>query len=269
MSHAQVAQTLAPNPAENYERYFVPAIAAPLAHELVDAAAIRPGMRVLDVACGTGIVARLAAERAGPSGSVTGLDVHPGMIAVARSVSDSALGIDWRVASADAMPFADGSFDIVMCQMGLQFVPNPLAALREMRRVLVPGGRLVFNLPGPTPPMMAALGDALARHAGSDAGHFVEHVFWMSDAVAVGEMLAAAGFHDGSVEASQVRLPLPDAEDFLWQYVHSTPLADVAASMDDDRLEAIGRDVKADWRRFVDDGRLVLDLRMLTANVQA
>jgi len=129
--------TLGANPAENYQRFFVPQIGAPVAADLLAAARLLPGERVLDVACGTGVVARLAAERVGPSGTVAGLDIHPAMLAVARSESTS--GARWYEASAESMPLADATFDVVLCQMGLQFVTDKRAALREMHRVLVPG----------------------------------------------------------------------------------------------------------------------------------
>src|SRR5512146_3463808 len=100
---------------ENYERYFVPQIGAPLAADLLEIAALRPGERVLDVACGTGVVARLAAQRVGPTGSVAGLDLNPGMLAVARSVAPSDSSIQWYESSAEAMPLSDETFDAVLC----------------------------------------------------------------------------------------------------------------------------------------------------------
>jgi ubiquinone/menaquinone biosynthesis C-methylase UbiE len=121
------------NVAENYERFFVPAIGAPVAADLIECAELRPGERVLDVACGTGVVARLAAERVGGTGAVAGLDLNPGMLAVARSVTPSDMVIDWHEASAEAMPLSDESFDVVLCQLGLQFVPD-LRGLLRLRR---------------------------------------------------------------------------------------------------------------------------------------
>ena len=95
----------------NYERFFVPAIGAPLATDLIRLAALRPGERVLDVACGTGVVARLASQQVGDTGTVTGLDVNPGMLAVARSATPPDMPIDWHEASAEAMSLPDASFD--------------------------------------------------------------------------------------------------------------------------------------------------------------
>lgn len=139
------------SPPENYERYFVPAIGEPVARDLIDRAALRAGERVLDVACGTGIVARLAAEQVGETGTVAGLDVNPGMLAVARSVTPPETSIDWHEASAEDMPLPDDVFDVVLCQMGLQFMADKPAALSEMRRVLAPGGRIILNAPGRPP----------------------------------------------------------------------------------------------------------------------
>jgi SAM-dependent methyltransferase len=162
---------------ENYERFFVPAIPAPLATELIDIAALRPGERVLDVACGTGVVARLAAERVGATGTVAGIDLNPGMLAVARSVTPPGMVIEWHQSSAEAMPLPDEAFDVVLCKMGIQFVPDKLAALREMQRVLAPGGRLIINVVGPKPRVFAILAEALAHHIKPEIGAFVDLVF--------------------------------------------------------------------------------------------
>src|SRR5712664_1454339 len=109
---------------EIYERHMVPAIFGPWAVDLVKLAALIPGERVLDVACGTGIVARLAAERVGPMGRVIGLDLNAGMLTVARSASAGTENIEWREGNATALPFADKTFELVLCQQGLQFFPD-------------------------------------------------------------------------------------------------------------------------------------------------
>ena len=151
--------------AELYQRYAVPAITSLWAADLIDRAAPRPGERVLDVACGTGVVARLAAERMG-SGRVVGLDINAGMLAVARGLNPGAgPSIEWYEGSALTMPFPDASFDLCTCQLGLQFFPDRPAAMHEMLRVLQPGGRValsVFSAIERTP-VTNALTDALDR----------------------------------------------------------------------------------------------------------
>jgi ubiquinone/menaquinone biosynthesis C-methylase UbiE len=103
------------NPAETYESYMVPVLFAPSAERLIELARLRTGERALDVGCGTGIVARRAAPQVGIDGRVTGLDLSPGMLAVARSVAlRERLSIDWREGRAEGLPFADGEFDVVL-----------------------------------------------------------------------------------------------------------------------------------------------------------
>jgi ubiquinone/menaquinone biosynthesis C-methylase UbiE len=127
--------------AELYERDLVPTIFGPWAEDLLDAAAMRPGARVLDVACGTGVVARAAARRVGATGAVVGLDLSPAMLAAAAALpSVAGAPIAWQAGNALALPFADRSFDHVWMMWFLEHVADPVAVLRETRRVLVPGG---------------------------------------------------------------------------------------------------------------------------------
>jgi ubiquinone/menaquinone biosynthesis C-methylase UbiE len=249
-------------PAANYERYFVPAIGAPLAYGLIELAELRPGEHVLDVACGTGIAARLAAERVLDS-PVVGVDVNLGMLTVA---SETAPEIEWWQASAEALPFVDAAFDVVLCQMGIQFCSDRRAALSEMHRVLKPGGRVVLSVPGPAPAPLRVLEQALRRHIGPEAGGFVATVFSLHDVEEVGGLVEAAGFTDVQARSARVTLTVPGAaEDFLWQYVHSTPLADAVRELDEDAREELQHEVVSGWELFTEDGALVLDLDATTA----
>jgi ubiquinone/menaquinone biosynthesis C-methylase UbiE len=253
---------------ENYERYFVPTIGAPLAKDLIAIAALRPGERVLDVACGTGVVARLASQGVGAAGTVAGLDVNPGMLAVASSIAPPGMAIEWHEASAEAMPLPDASFDVVLCQMGLQFVPDKHAALREMRRVLALGGRLILNVPGPTPHLFAIMAEALARHSGAQAAAFVNHVFSLHDTAELQNLIDGAGFRDVFAQSDTKPLRLPAPEEFLWQYVYSTPLAGAVAQVDDERRAALERDVVAKWQEFVEDRALMLQVRIVVVTAR-
>lgn len=125
--------------AKAYEALFVPAIFGHWASKVADAAHIQPGQRVLDIACGTGILAREIASRTGSPGRVVGIDPNPGMVAVARQLVPA---IEWREGIAESLPFPDQSFDAVVSQFGLMFFADRHQALREMSRVLAPGGQL-------------------------------------------------------------------------------------------------------------------------------
>jgi ubiquinone/menaquinone biosynthesis C-methylase UbiE len=268
MGHEISFERYGGNAAENYDRYFVPAIGAPLASELVELAALRPGERVLDVACGTGIVAKLAAGRVGSSGSVVGIDINPAMLAVAGAADPDAPSVEWVEASADALPLADGSFDVALCQMGFQFFPDRPTALREIGRVLAVGGRLLINVPGPTPPIFAILEEALARHLGPETAAFVRAVFSLHDEAEVRDLISSAGFEGVKARSAVKALRLPAAKDFLWQYVHSTPLAVAASQLDDAGRTALEDEVVAEWQPFAENGSVILDLGVTVATAR-
>jgi ubiquinone/menaquinone biosynthesis C-methylase UbiE len=267
MNQQQVyGKTFNANAAENYQRFFVPSIGAPVAEDLIAAADLQPGERVLDVACGTGVVTRLAAERVGAAGSVTGLDITAGMLAVAASATPPDMSITWREGNAESLPFPDDAFDVVLCQMGLQFVTGKLTALREMRRVLETGGRALVNVPGPKPNLFAIMTDALARHLSPQAAAFGDRVFSMHDVDELKELMRSAGFRNVEVEAKPKILRLPAPADFLWQYIYSTPLAEATAQAGEATRAALERDVCEQWQEFAVDGYLPMQVGMTTAS---
>jgi ubiquinone/menaquinone biosynthesis C-methylase UbiE len=252
--------------AENYERYFVPAIGAPVADDLLERAALQPGERVVDVACGTGVIARLAAERVGTEGAVTGVDINPGMLAVARSEPIVGATVEWYEARAEELPFANASFDAALCQLGLQFFEDRATGLREMRRVLRPGGRCVASVPGSAPDLFAAAEEAVERYLGSGAAGFLRLVFSIRGERELRELFRAAGFDDVEVQITAKRLRLPAPQEFVWQYVFSTPLAAAAPALDDRSRTQLEREVVDAWTPFTQNGSLVLDLEMAVAS---
>jgi ubiquinone/menaquinone biosynthesis C-methylase UbiE len=254
--------------AENYEKYFVPYIGRPLASDLIEAAAFQPGERVLDVACGTGIITRLAAERVAPSGSVDGLDMNPGMLEVAHSAVPSNVPINWYESSAESMPLADGNYDVVTCQLGLQFMEDKSAALREMNRVLSPGGRLAISVTGPTPEPFVVMDQALARHISPEISPFVNMVFSLNDTDELRSLISGAGFEDVSIRTFTRTLRLATPREFLWQYVHSTPIAGAVAQVDEERRNALEREVTEGWQPFVEGDAMTVSPRMLIATAR-
>ncbi len=203
------------NPAETYERYMVPALFAPAAEHLLAVARLRPGERVLDVGTGTGIVARLAAPNVGPAGSVAGLDVSPAMLNVARAMAaEEGLTIDWNDGQAEALPYPDESFDLVLSQFALMFFTDRAGALAEMRRVLTPGGRVALSVFQGIDrhPFYQALDDAIERRLGMSA---VGEIFALGDADALGASLTRAGFRDVVVEPFPITASFPNPDAFL------------------------------------------------------
>jgi ubiquinone/menaquinone biosynthesis C-methylase UbiE len=184
-----------PNFADAYERTVVPAIFDRYARDLIERARpIGASDRILDLGCGTGIVSRILRERLGGAANIVGVDVSAPMIEKARSVAPE---VDFRQANAMDLPFPDGSFDIVLCQEMLQFVPDRLAALREVRRVLMPGGRFITSAwrPRSEQPFFEALGRVAERHLGKS-----NDARWSLDGAELGRCLAEAGFADIHLE---------------------------------------------------------------------
>jgi SAM-dependent methyltransferase len=200
------------SPGEIYEHELVPAFFGAWAADLVERAAARAGARVLDIACGTGVVTRLLPPRVGPGGRVVGLDLNANMLEAARAATAGA-PIEWLEGNVQAMPLPDGAFDLVLCQQGLQFFPDKPAALREMHRVLAPGGRLhvsvwkaVAQCPG-----FAALERGLAKYVGVEAARLPPFSF--GDRAALRAVIAGAGFRDLVIraEVKMTRFPSPEA----------------------------------------------------------
>ena len=258
MSQAQ-GMTAGENPAETYERYFVPAMFVPWAQVLLERAAPQPGERVLDVACGTGVVARLVAPQVGPTGTVVALDMNPAMLAVARSVlTAEGAAIVWQEGSALALPFAEADFDLVLCQQGLQFFPDRVAALREMRRVLRPDGRVALSVNQALQdnPVYEALYGAIARHLGTTAPA-IASPFALGDADELRALFRAAGFQQVEVAPVTLTVRFPEPARFVQLTVlSSAAVLPVFARMDPAArtalVEAVARELEPALRSHID-----------------
>jgi SAM-dependent methyltransferase len=252
--------------AETYQRCFVPAIAEPVSGPLLEAVRLQTGQRVLDVACGTGIVARLAAEAVGPTGSVTGVDLAPDMIDVAKGVGvPDGAHVEWQVADAASLPLPDAAFDVVLCQMGLMFMEDRLGALSEMRRVLHPGGRIAVSTPGLIQPAFQVLEQGIEEHIDPGLGRFVAGVFSLHDPDEVASLLTSAGFSGATASTVPVHLRLPSPAEWLWQYVNLTPIGPLVAAADPQAQAALERHVVEAWQPYVAQGRLQVRQPMVIA----
>lgn len=189
----------------NYENFLVPAMFAPFAETLVVQAGVDEGSRVLDVACGTGAASRSAARRAGPSGSVTGVDLGKPTLAVARSkpADPDAAPVEYLQGDATALPVGDGAFDVAICQQGLQFFPDKPSALAELRRALRPGGRLgIATWTSVEQSPFGAVIEALGNRLDGDAASVMKSPFAV-EAAELERVIAAAGFQDVEVRVEE------------------------------------------------------------------
>jgi ubiquinone/menaquinone biosynthesis C-methylase UbiE len=247
--------------AEMYERNMVSAIFAPFAQALLEIADIQPGETVLDVACGTGIVARLAAPKAAPGGRVVGLDFNAEMLDVARTVARDA-DIRWVEGSASAMPLADREFDVVLCQHGLQYFPDRPASLRDMRRVARDHGRLVLSVWRPIRFNRghATFADVLQRRVGEAAAATRRAPFALSDADEVRALIEQAGFRGATMTLVVRVVRFASAEAMVRLMMAGTPLAAAMADTDRGVLQRVIDEVTSGLSDYVDDRGLAIPM---------
>jgi SAM-dependent methyltransferase len=246
---------VAGNAAEVYERELVPAVFGPWGPRVVELAVLRRGLRVLDVACGTGLVARLAADAVGTEGYVTALDLNPAMLAVASELpAPEGAAIEWVEGDAQALPFAEASFDVVCCQLGLQFFPDREGAVREMRRVLVPGGRAVVMVwrEIARAPGFAVLAAALGRTIGADAETLMRAPFGLSDAGELSTLLETADLRDCAICAETGDVRFPSAEMFVRGYIEGSPLAGIVSTAPEQAYEELVSEVEHDLDSYIE-----------------
>lgn len=251
--------------ADVYERCFVPAIFGQWASRLVDVAMVAAGDRVLDVGCGTGVLARKAADRVAREEQVTGLDLNEGMLAMARRLRPR---IDWRQGDATRLPFADASFDVVLSQFALMYFLDRAAALAEMVRVLRPAGRLVVAVwePFERATGYVTLTEIARRRCGQAAADVLTAPFALGNMRTVRELFAAAGIDEAVVELRAGTMTFPTIEAFVETEVKGSPLE---ALLDEEsylRLVQEARDRLQEFRTDVGDIVMPLEALLIVAN---
>jgi ubiquinone/menaquinone biosynthesis C-methylase UbiE len=229
-----------------YEDFFVPRFFAQWVPHLLDATEVTAGQRVLDVACGTGIVARGAAER---GATVTGADLNPAMLTVARRVAPD---LEWRQGDAAALPCEDGEFDVALCQMAMMFFPDPVAVLRELRRVVRPGGAVAYLVPGTlevNPPYQVFV-DVVSRNAGAEGRALVTTYFALGDPDRLAGFARDAGLEVTAVEQPAGRTRFGSVDEFVAVELDSTPLG---SRLDEPTRARITEECRAGLAAYVND----------------
>jgi len=243
------AQTI-PDFAEIFERVIVPPIFDPWSRDLIERARpIGPSDRILDLGCGTGILARNLRERLGGAARITGLDVSAGMLAVARRVAPE---LDWREGNAMALPFAAASFELVLSQEMLQFVPDRAAAARELHRVVAPGGRVLLSTWRARAEL--PLFDLVGRIADAHLGAVDDKRFSFGDGDALHALLVEAGFVDVRVQTVTLIERYPQVPVRLIVMGAGHDLAALSADERERRLAAIEAESAAALARFAVPG---------------
>lgn len=251
--------------AEVFERVFVPALFGPWASRVADAAGITAGDRVLDVGCGTGILAREAVARVGSTGTVTGLDLNEGMLAVARRTRPD---VDWRLGDAQELPFDDESFDVVLSQFALMYFPDRVAALKEMKRMLAPRGRLAIAVWGPFERATGyvALAEFARRHGGGAAVNILQAPHVLGDQSKLAALFDEAGFGNPDINLRDGFYTQPSIDDFIEAEVKGSPLRDL---FDDESYQAFLEEAREGLRPFLlDSGEVAVPMDAIIVTAQ-
>ena len=257
---------------EAYEQYIVPAWMGEWARDLVAMTDLQAGSRALDVGCGTGVVTRVIAPLVGPAGRVTGLDVNETMLDTARRMADQQ-GLDaiaWRQGDVASMPLEDAAYDVVLCQQGLQYFPDRAAALREMARVLVPGGCLALSVWRGLErhPFFVALVEALESYLGEGSTSSLCAAFSLTDREALRSLVEASGLRRVEVRLEVKMSRYPSLAEFVPGYMAATPMAGaVAALAEADRSQMVSEVVDA-LQAYVDDGGLAAPMESYIVTAQ-
>ena len=243
--------------AEVYESCFVPAIFGAWAGPVADAAGIRAGDRVLDVGCGTGVLAREALRRVGQEGQVVGLDLNEGMLAVAARTEPK---IEWLLGDATSLPFEAASFDVVVSQFALMYFPDRVASLRELWRTLAPGGRLAIAA-------WAAIDHArgyqilveiAARQCGREAADVLAAPFVLGYEAELDELFASSGISGAKVTLHEGSIRFPSVEEFIRIEVEGSPLAEMVT---DDAMQTLAAESENALVEFVEpSGQIVMPM---------
>ena len=237
----------------------------PWTDDLIRQAECNGGDRVLDVACGTGFVARRVNEASGVDCKITGIDVNEPMLNVARQDQT----IEWHLGSASELPFPDGSFDVVLCQQGLQYFPDRPAAIREMARVVAPGGRIALNVWGRLDRQVfhSALVDGIGTFLGNEATSAFDLAFSLNTADELRNLASDAGLKNIKIRIEHRTMRYPDAAELAAGFMQATPLASQFLTLREEKRTAFAEHVREALKSYIDDAGLAapMENHFLTA----
>lgn len=249
---------LSGNAAAIYEDQKVPAMFAPLADATLNAVTLFDDDIVLDVACGTGIVARKVRDKIDPASRIVGADLNEGMIATAKSLTDAqSRSCEWHTADAMELPFEDAVFSIVFCQQGLQFIPDKESVLREIHRVLRPSGRVALTVWSGMADFMVPIAEALSRYVGDDVAEKAKAPFAYNGESLL-PIISDIGFVDVSIEKLTINRTIQATESAIRDEVMGLPIASSVKAKGEDVLQKIVHETLDGLSSFLQSNEFVV-----------
>ena len=248
--------------AQHYDDYLGPLVFEPFAADLAERATAAPAANVLELACGTGRVTRHLAAHFAPPAQLTATDLNPGMMALAQCTV-VAPHVAWDVVDMSAIPYADRTFELIVCQFGLMFVPDKLVALREMYRVLAPSGRLLFNTwADPADNQLFAISGAVtAAHFGSNPGAQAQGPFSMQDEAGTRQLLVQVGFDTATVDSVQKTVAVETAQRAATGFIKGTPVLTAIQQRDPALLPVMLKHLETEFTHLLGAPPLQASLR--------
>ncbi len=245
--------------AANYERQSVPAIFTPMAEATLSAISLPRRSHVLDVACGTGAVSRAVASRLVEPSKIIGADLNPAMVEIAKqSVSNDIHDFEFVTAPAEALPFADATFEFVFCQHGLQFFPDKPGSLAEMRRVMQVNGKLIVTCWAAIPPFFKVVRDVLSRHLGEAEAKTAVAPFVWNDGAHISSLIGAAGFECPEPSQLNVDRKLSASPEAMRRGLLTTPNEAALLASGEDTLDIIVTEILEGVAQYRDDEMLIM-----------
>lgn len=255
-----------------YERYIVPAFSGAWAEDMVKRAKLKGGDRVLDVACGTGIVSRRAYEVMGSRVHLTGVDVNEAVLEKGRDIcTQNGIPVNFHQGSAGALPYDDVSVEVVLCQQGLQYFPDQGEALADIRRVLVPGGRAVFSVWRPLEysPFYQALHRALERYVNETAAGILAAAYSLGSHRELRALFTSSGFEEIDIRLVIKQMHCPNIDNFLAAGISAAPFAKDIASLTKSRRKEMFRMILETSAGYMDDHGLAAPMAALLVSTRA
>lgn len=237
---SQESFQLSGNASEIYENQKVPVMFGPLAEATLKIVPVAQDDAILDVACGTGILARKVRERIGSSARIAGVDLNESMISAARNLTDAyARSCEWHVSSVNELPFEDGDFSRIFCQQGFQFFPDETVALGEMKRVMRPGGLMAMTIWSGPSVLFSVMADALAKYVDKQTATKLLIPFAYEGRETLQGLLTELGFSDTSRTEIAIDRVIENPETSLSMEIMGNPVGPLVAEKGEEAMQRI------------------------------